>query len=406
MMRLLFFIFILLIFVSCNNPIQFTVGDDFSFGSSEDEPDRVFIGDKNWKHLIRFKQDVERSTVRALPVVQPPMDILALPVSAPAPHRPVAVPVLEPVPLYQQEPPPTPVIRSIQIFKPKEKLTVEAVEEHTVESPIIAQPVSPPPPTPLPLPHLLDILFVVDTSSSMDDNLISFKKKFHGFLSPLRSFNWRWGLTNADDGDAFILFSLGALRGKLMSLEKNGIELDRLYLDSKVPDYDQIFIDTVSKHGEFEYYNEWSEALEDEFVDQCDLPPYCQGYQEQPLKALKSALSKNSDFFRAKADLAVVMITNSAERANDPEHAVQPEAVIETFRHVHGSSKKLKVFAIIIPEEDENCVKENKDSQWFFPEGSHSQRAADLAYKTGGAVFSICASHYEGVSHSIYSAFQ
>ena len=374
--------------------MQFTVDDQFSFSvsgdESEPEPGRLSVGNKNWKHLIRFKEEKTKVPIYADPIVKSRNTVVPVRNITVVPPKPAKAEL------------PTPVAPPVQIATAK-KSKINTVEEHTADDPIEAKPVI----IPDPRPRSLDILFVIDTSSSMDENLMFFKKKFSGFLSPLKSMDWRWGFTNADSGDSILLLDLGAAEGRLINLERDGIELfNRTYLDAGVQDYDRIFIDTVSKHGEFEYYSEWSEALEDEFIDQCDLPPYCQGYQEQPLKSLNLALTKNYDFFRSTADLAVVIMTNSEERANDPENAVKPEEVIKTFHRVHGSDKKFKVYSIIIPAGDEACIKENKDSQWFVPEGAHSQKAADLAHKTGGKVFNICAPHYEEVARSIYSDFQ
>ncbi len=254
------------------------------------------------------------------------------------------------------------------------------------------------------IPRPVDFLFVIDTSQSMYRHLINFKQKFSVFLQYFSSLDWQLAVTNADHGETgFFLFNLGALAGRAMKLERDGDELDLRYLNPGIIDYNRIFLDSISKHrtGEYQVYGQ--DGLED--VDQCDLPPYCQSYQEQPLKSLKAALGKNTGFFRKAADLAVIVISNSKERASDPEAATQPEEVIEQFRKIHGERKRLEVYGVIIMEGDEDCLKKNFSQQFLFPEGAFSEKIAALSVMTGGEVFSICLPDYEPLAQSIFNSF-
>ena len=323
------------------------------------------------------------------------------------------------------EPPPKPVLnREVQMFFVKQKMPEKPEKLEITPIPTLGaklksieisdkpKPIKPIKPTmSLPdtrIPNPLDILFVMDTSDSMHANLLAFKKKFWQFLIPLMPLDWRWGITNADAGDSFFfLFNLGSLKGSLISLEFKGSVLAKSYLDRNTPDKHRVFLDTVSMHEETEYYNEeWSEALEDDFIAPCDLPPYCQSYQEQPVKALAMALTKNQNFFRSNANLAAVIITNSQERSFGSTDVMPPAEVVKIFHQVHGRNKKFKVYSIVVLDGDENCIEINKDSQWFFPEGSHSYHAAELTRLTGGEIFNICAENYKHVANRIYADFQ
>ena len=251
----------------------------------------------------------------------------------------------------------------------------------------------------------LDILFVIDTSISMYQNLIDFKEKFVGFLKYFSHFNWKLAVTDASHGGSqWSPFNWGSLKGSAMPLERNGMELDLLYLHPEIPDYNRIFLDTISKHKSGEYKKKGADGFEN--VDQCQLPPYCQMSQEQPLRALKSALKKNEDFFREEADLVVISISNARERASDPIKATQPREVIEQFNNIHGFEKRFEVYGIIITENDEHCLNTNITRQFFlFPEGAFSEKIAALSEMTGGRVFSICISDYQILAQKIIESF-
>lgn len=254
------------------------------------------------------------------------------------------------------------------------------------------------------IPRPLDFLFVMDTSHSMHQHLIEFNRKFLFFLQYFSGLDWKLAITNADHGDTgFFLLNLGALSGRAMRLERDGVELDLRYLHPGILGYNRIFLDSISKHKMGEYLQDEGNEIQE--VGQCDLPPYCQGYQEQPLKSLKSALSKNKDFFRKEADLVAVVISNSKERENDQAAATDPEEVVEQFRKIHGEQKRFKVYGIIIAEGDEGCLKENFDQQFLFPEGAFSERIADLSKITSGEIFSICLPDYQPLAQSIFKSF-
>ncbi len=247
----------------------------------------------------------------------------------------------------------------------------------------------------------LDILFIIDTSASMNQHLNVFKTKFAGFLNYFFDLHWKVALTNSNHGENRIfLYNIGALKGSAMKLERAGVVLNIRYLSPDIANYNQIFIDSISRNS---YTREGDGGLEN--VDLCSLPPYCDGDQEQPLKVLKSALVKNQDFFRKEADLAVVIISNSRERGGDPSLATQSEEIVEQFRITHGSRKRFEVYSLIIPDGDMDCLNQNIDRQFFFPEGAFSKEIAVLSEMTGGKVFSICLPDYRVLAQSIFNSF-
>ena len=254
------------------------------------------------------------------------------------------------------------------------------------------------------IPQALDFLFVIDTSESMREHLISFREKFAKFLMYFSNFSWRLAITNADHGQhGFFLFNIGALKGEVIKLERDGSIINLRHLSRRVRNYNQIFLDSISRHRIGEYKQLEQDGWE--YVDHCDLPPYCQGPNEQPLKALKAALGKNPDFFREDADLVAVVVSNSKEGVFNAESSTQPEEVIEQFRKIHGDEKRFKVYGIVILEDDVDCLEQNNAAQFLFPEGAFSERIARLSEMTGGAIFNICSQNYEELSHRIFQSF-
>ena len=254
------------------------------------------------------------------------------------------------------------------------------------------------------IPRLLDILFVVDTSESMHKHLVSFKEKFMKFLRYFFNFNWKLAITNADHGEhGFFLFNISTLKGRVMPLERDGSVMDLYYLDRTVEHYSQVFLDSISRHKLHEYQKPGRDGLEE--VGYCELPPYCQGGNEQPLKSLKAALVKNPDFFRKNADLVVILISNSKERADDYIFGTQPEEVVEEFKNLYGEEKRFEVYGIIIPEDDKDCLEQNNTGQFWAPEGDFSEKIAHLSAITGGETFSICSDNYDRLAYSIFRSF-
>jgi len=254
------------------------------------------------------------------------------------------------------------------------------------------------------IPRPLDILFVVDTSESMHYHLRTFKKKFAHFLKYFSDLDWRLAITNADHGESgFFLFNIGAFKGEIMRLEEDGSTLKKRHLEPNIDNYEGIFLDSIYRHRLGEYIKSGNDGNED--VGYCELAPYCQSPQEQPLKALKAALTKNPQFFRKEADLVSIMISNSRERADNPESATQATEVLELFSTIHGDKKRFEVYGIILTDEDTACLEENKSNQLFFPEGATSKNILDLSQLTGGQVFSLCSPHYQPLAQIIFESF-
>ena len=254
-------------------------------------------------------------------------------------------------------------------------------------------------------PPPLDIVFVIDTSMSMHKHLRNFKTAFASFLSYFSSFDWQLMITDADNEDTWFAFiNRPAQKGEALPLEKNGRILELKYLNPLIPNYNSIFLSSISLHNWGDYSQEG--LYREENIKPCELPPFCQGRMEQPVRSLHSALMKNPNFFREKADLAVVLISNSQEKVKKNRHSVTPEEVIQQFRQSHGPHKRFEAYGLVIQEEDPECLRESRAQQKWFKEVGVSKKIIALSQRTGGEVFSLCAPDYQELALSIKYSFE
>jgi len=235
----------------------------------------------------------------------------------------------------------------------------------------------------------LELLLVIDSSQSMDDNLGQIGGHLESFLSYISDKDWRMVFTTADHGD----HKKGATTserwedyqgdlprfGKLMKLEKAGVILSQFVLNRSASEYEDIFKDTLSRqHSE------------------CELPPYCHGNNEQPLRALKAAISRyktdpeNRKFFQPDTDTVALIITDEDERGNDSENATTAEEVIQTYEQIFKRQKK-RLFGFSISIQDEECYK--KETEHFIT-ASYGNIVGRLAELTGGYNVSLCSQDY------------
>ena len=251
----------------------------------------------------------------------------------------------------------------------------------------------------------VDIVFVVDSSNSMTHFLRKVEKTFAGFIQALNPLDWRMMFTTADYGDWFFLFDWAAKNGSAMSLEDDGELLwKEKYLTKNTENYSSIFIDTLRVSDIYEHSDDRGEQEKSD----CELSPGCQGWNEQPLKALQGAFVKNRSFFRNGVDVVAIIFSDSDEgEDSEPSKRVKAEQVVESFNKELGRSgdKKLKSYGIImIPFEDEECRKKYS-SAWWGGEGIFGTELARMSKITGGSNYSICKDSYLPLARKIVADF-
>ena len=251
----------------------------------------------------------------------------------------------------------------------------------------------------------LEMMFIMDVSISMEDNLEKIGRGFSSLMSIIKDFNWKMAFTTADHGDHEYLFNTKnntkqfaapqswrdyqgnqASFGRLMPLQKGQILLSQNILRSSDKDYEKIFYDTIT----LDYEKGSNKKVK------CHLPPYCQEGHEQPLRVLKSVIEQASypthnRFFDDDSLLAVFIVTDEEERAEDPQNAATALQVQEAFSQMFPSSKKMVVYGISI--QDEKCLKEQRKKG----NANYSSELNRLSKLTGGGGVDICQKDYSPV---------
>ncbi len=237
----------------------------------------------------------------------------------------------------------------------------------------------------------VDILFIVDTSYSMTRHLNKVDQTFKNFLAGLGPAYWKLTFTNADyDSKVFSYYNQDLFNGKAMFLELSGDLLPYKFLYSYVADGEDIFLDTLKRYqpGDVSRYS-------DQYINPCDLPPYCQGSVRDPIGSLISSFSANKDLFRKHARFVAVIFTNGDGKYLDSER------VFDEFQKHQGPNKEMKVYSIAVIPEDKNCLDKDKSAHYNFAHSTYSRNIHELVKATGGKTMSICAEDYSPLATAI-----
>ena len=239
----------------------------------------------------------------------------------------------------------------------------------------------------------VDFLFVLDVSPSMTDDLARLGQSFESLMSRIIKSNWRMFFTTADHGDH--VFNIAGnnekiftqqkwedyqgtepVFGHFMNLEHGGKVLPQKYLDMSLPNYIDIFKDTLTRSPD----------------DGCERAPYCQGALEQPLRVLNSVLERvaqdSSSGVRKPADIVSFIVTDEDERKEDSQNATTAEDVVQTANKLFPT-KKFSAFSVLI--QDEGCLKQQMERS---EDSVYGTKVSELAKLTGGKSISLCEEDY------------
>ncbi len=309
------------------------------------------------------------------------------------------------------QPPPPPVSAAPPAFvqELKKQVNMHKVDKHSGHVSEGADLVGDASPRPAVSPPLVeassgtgkvDIVFIVDSSNSMNPFLEDVPQTFAGFVPALSSLDWQMMFTNAEYGGLF------GRQSRAMPLEDNGKSLwHTRYLTKNTAKSESIFLDTLRLQGTFEYMDERGERE----ISPCTLSPGCQGWNEQPLKALKYSFAKNRSFFRPGADVAAIIFSDSDEGEHtQPEERTKVKEVLQAFQEQWGTDgKTLKVYGIIMrPEVDALCLKKHSKGFLAYGEGVFGTELLKMVEMTGGADFGLCENTYVPLAKKIVVDFQ
>lgn len=241
----------------------------------------------------------------------------------------------------------------------------------------------------------VDILFVVDTSYSMVQYLKKVDQTFKDFIPTLSPVSWKIAFTNADyDPNAFSYYGRDLFKGKIMKLELNGNILPYSTLHVRFKSNKEIFIDTLKRYEQ----GDVSHFSPDQYINPCDLPPYCQGNVRTPVYSLISSFSANKNVFRNHADFVAVIFTNGDDMYSNNDTA---NLMMEEFRKHHGRKKKINVYSISIIPGDEKCFNYDQANQYNYASSHYGEKVHEVVQTTGGKAISICAPNYSPLASEI-----
>lgn len=234
-----------------------------------------------------------------------------------------------------------------------------------------------------------DVLFILDTSASMDADLNKLSTKLSQMTSGWKKIDWQIGVTNAGVGSGF--WQSRALNGKLMSLQDHPQKSKILKKSSNRPEH--YFALTIGR----DTLPPSSEGSSDSV---CNYPPFCMDFwvKPQPMKAITAAIAEaqksNKGFFREDAHLIPVIISDADENENGQSINTQPEDVIAYYHQTFKQGAGITGFAFVIQPGDQNCL--NNQNNLF--QGGLSGRFGTVAHRftqlTAGKSFSICENDY------------
>ena len=251
--------------------------------------------------------------------------------------------------------------------------------------------------SPLERRELVDILFVVDTSYSMVPYLRKVDQSFQNFIPKLSPIAWKIAFTNADyDPNAFSYYGRNLFNGRVMKLEWNGSILPYNTLSRGVNSNEEIFIDTLKRYEKGDVSRFLSH--QHQYVNPCDLPPYCQGRVRTPVHSLISAFSANKQLFRRRADFVAVIFTNGDDMYGRHDTA---SILMREFRKHQGREKKISIYSISIIPGDEKCFSHDRAHQYDYALSEYGEKVHEVVRVTGGKTMSICSENYSPIADEI-----
>ncbi len=245
-------------------------------------------------------------------------------------------------------------------------------------------------------------LFVLDVSDSMKDDLVRVGDSFEPLMSQIEETKWRMFFTTADHGDHDFIKDSSTNEpvftqqnwqdykgdkpyfGRFMKLEKDGKLLEHIQLNKKIPDYSEVFKQTLT----------WKRS-----DNRCQLAPFCQGALEQPLRALNSSLERLSQepslLDSSHGDVIAFLITDEDERVEDSKNATTAQQVVDRF-HALFPKRDFHAFTMVI--QDENCLLNQKQ---YSPKVTFGKKVSELVHLTRGKSLSLCSSDYQSAFEEV-----
>lgn len=242
----------------------------------------------------------------------------------------------------------------------------------------------------------VDVLFVLDTSYPMVKHLQRVDETFKNFIEYLSPIAWRMAFTNADyDSNAFAFYNRDLFHGRTMLLELNGIILSHAFLYPYSNYSKRIFLDTLKRYevGDVDRFSSG------QYMNPCDLPPYCQGSIRSPIRSLISSFSVNKNLVRKDAVAFVAVIFTNGDDLYVRGNVAG--LFISEFQKHYGVKKKARVYSISIIPGDQGCLRHDQSTHYNIVDSTYGTNIYKLVQGTGGKAMSICSPDYSSLASTI-----
>jgi hypothetical protein len=225
-----------------------------------------------------------------------------------------------------------------------------------------------------------DVLFILDTTSSMFNSLEKLSQRFDSLISKWSRIDWQIAITNAKVEKSIL--DGKRMDGKFMELQKN---------DQTKP------VEYIIKRGE-RFAQPWfyRTMSRDPSDHGCSSQPYCMVAPPEPMRALTRAIDQretvnNKGFFRKGSKLVVVMVSDADEREDGNPKATKPAAALKYFNDTVGKQMDGMIgLSVIIKPGDVQCYKRNNNLFDLGMAGQYGNLLDEFAKLTGGLSASIC----------------
>lgn len=252
----------------------------------------------------------------------------------------------------------------------------------------------------------VDILLVIDNSKSMADEHAKMIQKFQdNFIPHLRDLDWRIGILTTDARDTFRggWFSNGqaspsGFGGKLLKLNAIG----DTYFHRDTVDLIPLFHNTIRRIG-----CNTPEQQDDNDNNSPEDKAFCSELNglEEPFSSIIKSINKkdaeNNNFFRNKAHLITIIISDEDE---DDSSNLTAQDLLNTIK-TQWPQKVLRSYSISVLPGDQEC--KNASSERY--NSKFGIKLFNLSQLTQGASLSICNDNYapifNTISKSIYNSF-
>ncbi|MGH1469020.1 MAG: hypothetical protein ACRBBP_09105 [Bdellovibrionales bacterium] len=221
---------------------------------------------------------------------------------------------------------------------------------------------------------IVDLLIVVDNSTSMARDQEKLSREFSSFVSSISDADYRIGVITTDTDSAGKEDAEG-FHGNLAVVQSTG----KRFIEKSDSNPSDLF----------------SELIKREETTNCSHSQNtCASFEERPLYAIKMAIDKrdtvNRGFFREGADLGVIIISDEDETDFSDGTYYSAQNLFDHFQGEFGVSKKMTSFNISILEGDVACYQSQAAETNSGTAVSYGIRTGELASLTGGFSVDIC----------------